>query len=142
MTEARSSDQELKEKLRELIIDEKELSAALIDRAKRLIRLTRDGKVIFMVPVDRIPVWGRVLLYLVGKRLAREIGLIETDVATIEEISTAIGSDYFSVAARLNELKNQYLVSTVERGGYIVQLAKLQDILERVEKTLTQKSQS
>lgn len=95
-----------------------------------------------MIPLDSLPVWARVLLYLVGKRLAKEIGLVKTDVATIEEISAATGSDYFSVAARLKELKGQYLVSTVERGGYIVQLAKLQEILERVEKSLTQKSQS
>lgn len=46
----------MRAKLRELIIDEQELTAALIDRAKRFIRLTRDGKVVFMVPLDKLPI--------------------------------------------------------------------------------------
>jgi len=126
----------LKAKLRELIIDEQELTAALIDRVKGFIRLTRDGKVVFLVPLEKLPIWARVLLYLAGKRLAKEAGLIENDVATIEEISSAIGADYFSTAGRLKELKDQQLVQTVERGGYIVQLARLHEILDKVEKAL------
>lgn len=132
---------DLKAKLRELIIDEQELTSALIDRAKRFIRLTREGKVVFMVPLDRLPIWARVLLYLAGKRLAKEAGLIESDVATIEEISTAIGAEYFTVASRLKELKDQYSVQTVERGGYIVQLARLHEILDKIERALESKSQ-
>ncbi len=132
----------MRAKLRELIIDEQELTAALIDRAKRFIRLTRDGKVVFMVPLDKLPIWARVLLYLSGKRLAKEAGLIENDVATVEEISAAIGAEYFTVASRLRELKDQYLVRAVERGGYIVQLARLQEILEKIERSLESKSQN
>ncbi|MEM2114904.1 MAG: hypothetical protein QXS12_05565, partial [Candidatus Caldarchaeum sp.] len=70
---------ELKRKLRELIVDEEELSAALVDRTKRFIRLTRDGKVVFMVQKDRLPIRSQILLYLTGKRIARELGLVESD---------------------------------------------------------------
>ncbi|MDW7977380.1 MAG: hypothetical protein RMH74_01090 [Candidatus Caldarchaeum sp.] len=131
---------ELQNKLKELIIDEKELSAALVERAKRFIRLTRDGKVVFMVPKDKLPLRSQILLYLMGKRLARELGLVEKDVASIEEVSGAVGAEYFSVAARLKELKDQYMVLAVERGGYTVQLAKLQELLDSVEKSITPKS--
>ncbi|MCS7137584.1 MAG: hypothetical protein NZ941_04350 [Candidatus Caldarchaeum sp.] len=131
---------ELQRKLKELIIDEEELSAALVDRARRFIRLTRDGRVVFMVPKDKLPLRSQILLYLMGKRLARELGLVEKDVASIEEISGAVGAEYFSVAARLKELKDQYMVLAVERGGYTVQLAKLQELLDSVEKSITPKS--
>ncbi|MCS7137428.1 MAG: hypothetical protein NZ941_03555 [Candidatus Caldarchaeum sp.] len=131
---------ELQNKLKELIIDEKELSAALVERAKRFIRLTRDGKVVFMVPKDKLTLRSQILLYLMGKRLARELGLVEKDVASIEEVSGAVGAEYFSVAARLKELKDQYMVLAVERGGYTVQLAKLQELLDSVEKSITPKS--
>ncbi|MCS6770004.1 MAG: hypothetical protein NZ570_06180 [Candidatus Caldarchaeum sp.] len=131
---------ELQRKLKELIIDEEELSAALVDRARRFIRLTRDGRVVLMIPKDKLPLRSQILLYLMGKRLARELGLVEKDVASIEEISGAVGAEYFSVAARLKELKDQYMVLAVERGGYTVQLAKLQELLDSVEKSITPKS--
>ncbi|MEM4363218.1 MAG: hypothetical protein QXT90_04160 [Candidatus Caldarchaeum sp.] len=47
-----------------------------------------------------------------------------------------------SVAARLKELKDQYLVFAVERGGYTVQLAKLQEILDSVERSMAAKAVS
>ncbi|MEM4363217.1 MAG: hypothetical protein QXT90_04155 [Candidatus Caldarchaeum sp.] len=87
---------ELKRKLRELIVDEEELSAALVDKTKRFIRLTRDRKVVFMVQKDKLPIRSQILLYLTGKRIARELGLVESDLASIEEISAAIGAEYFS----------------------------------------------
>ncbi|MEM4354022.1 MAG: hypothetical protein QW470_04645 [Candidatus Caldarchaeum sp.] len=130
---------ELKRKLRELIVDEEELSAALVDKTKRFIRLTRDGKVVFMVQKDKLPIRSQILLYLTGKRIARELGLVKSDLASIEEISAAIGAEYFTVAARLKELKDQYLVFAVERGGYTVQLAKLQEILDSVERSMAAK---
>ncbi|MEM1945385.1 MAG: hypothetical protein QW614_02865 [Candidatus Caldarchaeum sp.] len=92
-----------------------------------------------MVQKDRLPIRSQILLYLTGKRIARELGLVESDLASIEEISAAIGAEYFTVAARLKELKDQYLVFAVERGGYTVQLAKLQEILDSVERSMAAK---
>lgn len=132
-------DDQLK-KLKELLIDEEELSTALIERTKRFIRLTKDGKVIYMIPKDKLALRAQIMLYLAGKRFAREMGLVQSDVASIEEISASVGADYFVVAARLKELKDQQLVLAVERGGYTVQLAKLNEILDSVEKSLASKS--
>ncbi len=128
------ADTTYRKKLEKLIIDEEELSEVLIDRLRRYIRLTKGGEVVFMIPKDQLPVKAQVLLYLAGKKIARELGLTETDTAGIEEIAIALASDYFTVAARLNELKNQRLVFAVERGSYTVQLSRLQEILDMVEK--------
>ncbi|MEM0440115.1 MAG: hypothetical protein QXF45_01675 [Candidatus Caldarchaeum sp.] len=124
---------ELQKKLKELLIDEEELSTALVERAKRFIRLTKDGKVIFMIPKDKLPLRAQIMLYLAAKRFAREMGLVQSDVASIEEISGSLGADYFVVAARLKELKDSQLVLAVERGGYTVQLAKHNEVLDAVE---------
>ncbi|MEM0381446.1 MAG: hypothetical protein QW580_02095 [Nitrososphaerota archaeon] len=126
---------DIQAKLRELIIDDSGLTAELIARAKRFIRLTRDGKVVFMVPLDMLPIWARVLLYVTGKRLAKEAGLItnESGVVTIEEISTAVGADYFKVRQILSDFVDQNLVVSVERDGYIVNLAMLHEIIKLVE---------
>lgn len=126
--------EDLKEKLRELIIDEKELTEALIDRIKKLIRLTKDGGVVFMIPKDELSIKSQVMLYLLGKKMARDADLVSSEVASIDEISGAIGADYFTVAARLNELKKEGLVLTVERGGYTIQPANINKILDEVEK--------
>ncbi|MEM1944111.1 MAG: hypothetical protein QXE50_05695 [Nitrososphaerota archaeon] len=128
---------DIQAKLRELIIDDSGLTAELIARAKRFIRLTRDGKVVFMVPLDMLPIWARVLLYVTGKRLAKEAGLITNEVVTIEEISTAVGADYFKVRQILSDFVDQNLVVSVERDGYIVNLAMLHEIIKLVENSYT-----
>ncbi|MDW8084260.1 MAG: hypothetical protein RMI49_03580 [Candidatus Caldarchaeum sp.] len=134
------TDEKIREKLKELLVDEQEISATLIDRVKRFVRLTKDGKVIFMTAKDKLPLRSQIMLYLAGKRFAKELGLIETDVSSIEEISASLSADYFVVAARLKELKDQQMVLAVERGGYTVQLAKLNEILDAVEKSFVNKS--
>jgi len=128
------ADATYKKKLEKLIIDEGELSEVLIDRLRKFIRLTRNGEVVFVIPKDQLPVKAQVLLYLAGKKIARELELTKTDTAGIEEIAIALAADYFTVAGGLNELKNQRLVFAVERGSYTVQLSMLREILDIVEK--------
>ncbi|GBC69663.1 hypothetical protein HRbin01_01365 [archaeon HR01] len=129
---------DIKEKLRDLVIEE-EISPELVEKVKKFIRLTRRGQIVFVVPKEKLTIRDQILLYLLGKRLAKELEFVEKDSASIEEISSGLGADYFSVASRLSELKSQHYVLSVERGEYIMVLARLKEILDRLEDLIQEK---
>ncbi|MEM0336652.1 MAG: hypothetical protein QXS96_05400 [Candidatus Caldarchaeum sp.] len=131
--------EDLKEKLKRELLLEEEITSEQIERVKRFIRFTNKGQIVFVAPREKLPLRDQILLYLLGKRLAREAGLGEKDSASIEEISNGLGADYFQVAARLSDLKTQHYVLSVERGEYIMVFARLNEILDRLETMIKEK---
>ncbi|BAJ51386.1 hypothetical protein CSUB_C1535 [Candidatus Caldarchaeum subterraneum] len=129
---------DIKEKLRDLVIEE-EISPEHVEKIKRFIRLTKKGQIVFVTPKEKLPLRGQILLYLLGKKLAKELELVDKESASNEEISRGLDADYFQVTARLSELKSQNYVLSVERGEYIIVLARLKEILDRLESMIQEK---
>ena len=127
----------LKRLVREqLIIDEQEVIKRLLPRIKRLIGLTKDGKILFIVSRNQVPKIYQVLLYLVGKRLAHIAELTESPDASIKEISNALGFPENYTRALLSELLSKGLIKRSDAGLYQVELLKVEEAILLVESKL------
>ncbi|GEM_PF-2539240 len=59
----------LAEKIRKKLLIESTITDETIDKASRLIGLTKNGKIIFKIDRRRISISNQILLYLAGKNL-------------------------------------------------------------------------
>ncbi|RLF99565.1 MAG: hypothetical protein DRN49_04210 [Thaumarchaeota archaeon] len=129
----------LVKKIKEELIEPEELPLELIDRIKAMIRLTRDGKILFLFDRRKISSADLILLYLAGKKLANIAGLIESASAKLDEISKELGLPKGTVAPRLEERRCEGEVVRVERGIYEITSIGIINVVNRVESQLTEK---
>lgn len=133
-------DEELARKIREELVEEAELSPELIDRIKSIMRLTKDGKVLFLFDRKKVTSGDLILLYLAGKKLANIAGLVDTPSAKLDEISRELGMPKGTIGPRLEELRNAGEVARTERGFYEVTIVGMVNVINRVESRLTEAS--
>lgn len=131
----------LKDLIREnLLVDEQEIIRRILPRVKRLVGFTREGKIIFMTDMSRIPKIYQILLYLLGKRLANLAELADSPDASIKELSSALGFAENYTRALLSELLARGLIARSELGLYNVELARLEEIAHLIESKLEKRN--
>jgi len=130
-------EEDLKELIKEqLVVDEQEIVRKLLPRIKQFIGFTKEGKIIFMADMSRIPKIYHVLLYLLGKRLANLAELVDSPDASIKELSSALGFPENYTRALLSELLAKGLIMRSNSGLYTIQLTKLEEIMRLLESKL------
>ncbi len=109
---------DIRERIRQsLLVDEHHAMDATLPLCKPHIQLDPTGRVHFK-QLHALKHAERVLLFLVGKRMAKEAGLVETDVSTLDEVAEATGVQRNIVTARLSDLEKKRLVELSGRGSY------------------------
>ena len=121
---------------KELIMNEQEIIMEILPKVKRLIRLTNDGKVILVADKSRIPKIYQLLLYLIGKRLAKMAELVESPDASIKELSEELGFPENYTRALLSELSSKNLITRSEKGLYNVKPLQIQEAISIIESKL------
>jgi len=127
------SKEALAEKIRKKLVIESEITDEVIDKASRLIGLTKEGKIIFKIDRGRLSIADQVLLYLIAKRLAYEAELVGRDSCSLSELAQELGISVRVVAARLSELLRKNLVERLETGTYRVSPLAISETINRLE---------
>jgi len=127
------SKEALAEKIRKKLVIESEITDEVIDKASRLIGLTKEGKIIFKIDRGRLSIADQVLLYLIAKRLAYEAELVDRDSCSLSELAQELGISVRVVAARLSELLRKNLVERLETGTYRVSPLAISETINRLE---------
>lgn len=100
------------------MVDEGKILEDSLERLKNIIVLTKEGAVHFLADRGNLSSRQVILLYLIGKRYAREANLIDVESLTLDQISKDLVLSPKVAAARLAELKNEGLVESKQRGHY------------------------
>lgn len=107
--------------------------------AKRLIRITKEGKINLLFK-DRLTGKEQVLLYLIGKIYAKEAGLVDTDEVGNDELVNELGLPLGSVLPILKELRDENKVRQAKRGKnayHTIPINQIGGILSALDKKLT-----
>lgn len=129
MTESENLAKKIKDKLQ---IEELTITDDFLDKAKKLIGITSDGKIIFKIDRSHLAIADQILLLLAGVRLAYEAKLRESSEITLEEVAAALQIHRRIAVARLKELVDSYRVSRKERGVYTISDFALYEVINRL----------
>lgn len=132
------SKEALAEKIRKKLLIESEITDEILDKASKLIGLTKDGKIIFKVDRGKLSMADQILLYLVAKKLAHEAELVDRDSCSTSELSRELGIPMKVVAARLSELLKKGFVERLEIGTYRVSPIAVSETINRLEGLLSE----
>jgi hypothetical protein len=132
----------LAEKIRKKLLIESIITDETIDKASRLIGLTKNGKIIFKIDRRKISISDQILLYLAGKKLAYEAELVESDTCSITELRDELGINEKVIGARLSELIKKSQVDRLEAGLYKINPIVIIDVLNRIEGVLSEESKN
>lgn len=114
------------------IIDEEEIFDKYIKEFRKWIALTKHGKVILEQTTTNLPQKLRVLLYIIGKKIAFEAKLVKEDIVTTEELSSELDLSGKVVSARASELKKENMIKEVNKGIYQLNIKNLDKILTQL----------
>ncbi len=112
-------------------MNEDEIFEEILDMSGKYIQLDSSGRV-HLRSRESLRAADAVVLYLLGRRLARDANLCENDAANAGEVSDATGLKRDVAIARLNELKKLGKIESPERGIYRVFMARAHAILSDI----------
>jgi hypothetical protein len=115
-----------------LLVDEKVLFDETLDRSAKNIQLDSTGQVRFR-SLDSLRKVDAIALFLLGKKLAKDAELGDSDLADAEESARATGMTKPVAAARLHDLVVRGRAESPERGKFRIVRAAAPSILAEIE---------
>ncbi len=124
-------------KLSLLVFDEEKAFANMVERLDNFFKITKDGTVLLKKDIQEKLYL--ILVYLIGRRVAKILELIKEDAFTLGELSVLTGLS----SQRLVELlsKSKY-ITYVGRGSYSLNSLFIEEILDELEKLYTSKMEN
>ena len=119
--------------LQQLVIDEAGVFEKLVERSKPYLKVDKQGGVVFLVPRSKLTDRQAVALTLLGRYFATELGFVESEVMTADEILPLVDAEKTVVAARLNDLKGDGIVESPTRGKFKINWMKVLRILDELD---------
>ncbi len=124
-------------KLSLLVFDEEKAFANMVERLDNFFKITKDGTVLLKKDIQEKLYL--ILVYLIGRGVAKILELIKEDAFTLGELSVLTGLS----SQRLVELlsKSKY-ITYVGRGSYSLNSLFIEEILDELEKLYTSKMEN
>ena len=119
--------------LKRILIDEDAVFERLVDRASNLFKIDKSGDIIFLIPKARLTHRQTIALVLLGRYFAAELGILETDTMTSNDLSPYINTDKKSITARLADLKKEGVIQSPDRGAFRVSILGVNKVLDELE---------
>ena len=119
--------------LKRILIDEDAVFERLVDRASNLFKIDKSGDIIFLIPKARLTHRQTIALVSLGRYFAAELGILEMDTVTSDDLSAYMDTDKRTITARLADLKKEGVVQSVERGTFRVSILGINKILDELE---------
>ena len=128
------------EKLKELLIDDKEILKELIEKAKPLFRINKnDGIIVFKIPLKELSDKQVIILYCLGAHFAVELNLREQPEVTNDELIKFTGKTKHTINPRLSELKREKKLSSPSRGLFKINPLIIEEDIEIILQSLRTK---
>jgi hypothetical protein len=121
----------------EMTVDHRNVLEKNLELAKRLVRITRDGKV-DLLSRDDLNGKEQILLYLIGKLYAKEAGFVDTAEVGSEELKTELCFPEGSLFPWLKWLREENKIKRVKKGRYSYHIVP-ENLVEKILKTIGQK---
>ena len=131
--------------LSRLIVNRADLLEKHMDRIQRLVTVSEEGAILTGIDVGRMlesetlnAAQKLILVHLLGKACARELGLAEHEGSTLGELKRVVAGllmdvEDDEVMRYLGQLIRDGLVGYSERGIYVVNYLRLSDVLGFIE---------
>lgn len=128
----------LKEKIsEEMTIDYSSALEKNFDLAKQFIAITKTGKVDILVK-DKVNGEEQILLYLIGKLYAKEVGFTPVEEVSNKELLEELGVPEGSLLPWLKDLRDTNKIKQVKRGRYTYHFIP-PNLVERTLKSIERK---
>ncbi len=124
-------------KLSLLVFDEEKAFANMVERLDNFFKITKDGTVLLKKDIQEKLYL--ILVYLIGRRVAKILELIKEDAFTLGELSALTGLSSQELVELL--LKSKY-ITYVGRGSYSLNSLFIEEILDELEKLYTSKMEN
>lgn len=108
-----------------MTVDEMSVLDAHKETIARFVGVTKDGRIILLKDKSQMDAQQMVVLYLIGKYMARLAEYTDVETARNIEIAGALGIPKGTVGRCLRELEAQGLASKSDGGGYRIILSAL-----------------
>lgn len=115
-----------------LLIDEEENLEKIVSLAGKIIGITKEGDIRLRIQEKEMTLKEKVLLLLIGKKLAHEAELSADSTITLDEISRILKADKKISSARISELIREGKVRFKDRGRYQVVFYDIEIFLENI----------
>jgi len=104
-------------KVRELVWKEEDFMSEIVDKLKQIMRIDEKGNPYFLIQYDKLKDIDKLGLHLITHFLAKRLGVMESDLISIKELSRISGVKYDVTAARLKDMFDRGLVQKEEKNG-------------------------
>ena len=107
---------ELRKRIQEeMTVDYSNMLEKNFDLAKQFVRVTKEGKIEVIKKEERTGK-DQILLYLIGKLYAKEVGFSDTDDVGNKELMDELGMQKGSLLPTLKELRDKKNIKRVKRN--------------------------
>lgn len=101
------------------------------DRVKEVIRITKDGKILFNVDLTKLSAKQIVCLYMIGKVYARVAGYVDTESVSNREL-LALNMPEGTIGYTLKELRDERTIVAEKAGIHRILYTEIGRILNSV----------
>jgi predicted transcriptional regulator len=123
-----------KELFKELLVDDQKPLEILIKRIKKILRLTKSGKPIFIIPYYNLSDTEKLAIHLIVQYIIKELGISNKDSMDVAELAKKAGVKYKTATARLSEMYQEGIVDKTSSGEYYITYVGIEIVIERLEK--------
>ena len=118
-----------------MVFDEEMAFTNEVERLEKFFNITKDGTVLLKKDITEKPYL--MLVYLVGRRVAKILGLIKEDAFTLGELTVLTG---LSANELIELLSKSKYYTYVGRGSYSLNSLFIKQVLDELEKLNTSKA--
>jgi predicted HTH transcriptional regulator len=115
------------------MIDEEDMLQRLVARSAKFFKIDKSGNIVFLIPTSRLTQRQTIALVSLGRYFAAELGILEGDAVTADDLQPYVDVDKKSITARLADLKKEGVVQTTERGKFRVSILGISKVLDELE---------
>ena len=132
-----SADNLTKKIIEEMTVDYSNALEKNFSLAKQFIRITKDGKVDILAK-DRLKGKEQILLYLIGKLYAKEVGFTATDNVGNKELMDELGIPEGSLFPWLKDLRDENNIKQFKKERRVYHFIPI-NLVERTLKSIEKK---
>ena len=121
-----------KDILKRLIYEEELEFENLVPKVEKLVKIKKNGSPVIVCNENKLTQKEIMMLYIIGKFFAKQLGLSETESAFNKEIAEAYGLKDNVVGARITELKDDKYIEKISTGEHKVSTVKLEEFLDKL----------
>lgn len=116
----------------EMIYDEDLEIKKLVSKAKKVVLIKKNTGKPILIHKNKLTNGENIGCFVLGHYFSKEAGFIDTEIVTVEDITSNLKIQGDVVRARLKDLKDKEIVECVSPGKYRISSVKLEEYLDKI----------